>query len=110
VAIAAQAPRKGDRLTIAGYGPAGVYREQTGNVTDYGSPTRKHPAQFVELEGAARQGDSGGPIFDQAGQLAGVLFGTGRNRTIGSCSTRLALFLAEADRKAPVATLCEVKP
>ena len=56
------------------------------------------------------QGDSGGPIFDQAGELAGVLFGAARNRTIGSCSTRLALFLAEADRKAPVATLCEVKP
>ncbi len=110
VAIAAQAPRKGDRLTIAGYGPAGVYREQTGKVTDYGSPTRDHAAQFVELEGAARQGDSGGPIFDQAGELAGVLFGAARNRTIGSCSTRLALFLAEADRKAPVATLCEVKP
>jgi len=110
VAIASQAPRLGDPLTIAGYGPAGVYREQTGKVTDYGSPTRKHPAQFVELEGAARQGDSGGPIFDQAGQLAGVLFGTVRNRTIGSCSTRIALFLAEADRKAPVATLCEVKP
>jgi len=110
VAIAAQAPRLGDRVTIAGYGPAGVYREQTGKVTDYGSPTRKHPAEFVELEGAARQGDSGGPIFDQAGQLAGVLFGQARGRTIGSCSTRLALFLADADRKAPVATLCEVKP
>lgn len=110
VAIAAQAPRLGDPVTIAGYGPAGVYREQTGKVTDYGSPTRQHAAQFVELEGTARQGDSGGPIFDQAGQLAGVLFGAARGRTIGSCSTRLALFLAEADRKAPVATLCEVKP
>lgn len=112
VEIAIQAPRLGDPLTIAGYGPAGVYREQTGRVTDYGSPTRKHAAQFVELEGTARSGDSGGPIFTADGQLAGVLFGTARKRTIGSCSTRLALFLAEADRKVPSATcsVCEVKP
>lgn len=107
IPIAAKAPRRGERLTIAGYGPVGVYREQTGKVTDYGSPTREHPAQFVELEGAARQGDSGGPIFDQAGELAGILFGTSRGRTVGSCSTRLSLFLAEADAKVPACTLCE---
>ena len=108
--IAAQAPRLGDRLTIAGYGPAGVYRELDGAVVEFGSPTRSHPAQFVDMTGTARQGDSGGPMFTKDGQLAGVLFGQARGRTMGSCSTRLALFLAEADRKAPVATLCEVKP
>jgi hypothetical protein len=85
----------------------GVYREQTGRVTDYGSPTKSHPAQFVEVEGAARSGDSGGPIFDSSGELAGVLFGAARGRTIGSCSTRLSLFLAEADAKVPACTLCE---
>jgi S1-C subfamily serine protease len=107
VPISAKAPRRGDRLTIAGYGQVGVYREQTGCVTDYGSPTKSHPAQFVEVEVAARSGDSGGPIFDSNGELAGVLFGVARGRTIGSCSTRLSLFLAEADSKVPACTLCE---
>jgi len=110
VAIAAKAPRRGDRLTAAGYGQVGVYREQAGRVTDYGSPTRSHPAQFVEMEGSARSGDSGGPIFDESGEIAGILFGAARGRTIGSVSTRLHLFLAEAAAKLPECTLCEARP
>jgi S1-C subfamily serine protease len=110
VAIAAQAPRLGDRLTIAGYGPAGVYRELTGAVMEYGSPTKTHPAQFVDMVGAARQGDSGGPMFTAGGELAGILFGQARGRTVGSCSTRLTLFLQEADAKTPDRMLCEARP
>ena len=96
VPIAASAPRLGDRLTIAGYGPDGRYLEQTGAVTEYLSPTRFHPRQFVEIRAAARQGDSGGPMFASDGELAGVLFGQANGRTVGSCSTRLRTFLAEA--------------
>ena len=94
VPIAAQAPRIGDELTIAGFGPEGRYLEQVGKVTDYGSPTREHPQQIVECKATARQGDSGGPMFTPAGELGGVLFGTGGGKTVGSCSTRLRLFLA----------------
>lgn len=93
VPLAAAAPKLGDRLTIAGYGPAGKYLEQSGPVTDYLSPTGKHVRQFVEVQAAARQGDSGGPMFDADGRLAGVLFGCRDGLTCGSCSTRLALFL-----------------
>lgn len=107
VAIAAKAPRKGEPLTCAGYGQVGVYRELTGAVTDFGSPTPQHPEQFVEVEGTARSGDSGGPIFDERGEVAGILFGQARGKTIGSCSTRLHLFLAEAGKKAPACMLCE---
>lgn len=96
VPIAVSAPRLGDRLTIAGYGPEGRYLEQTGAVTEYLSPTGSHPRQFVEIRAAARQGDSGGPMFDASGELAGVLFGQSDGRTVGSCSTRLRTFLAEA--------------
>lgn len=93
VEIAAKAPRLGERLTIAGYGPDGKYLEQTGAVTDYLQPTVRHPRQFVEVQAAARQGDSGGPMFDADGRLAGVLFGQRDGLTCGSCSTRLTLFL-----------------
>ena len=46
------------------------------------------------MAATARQGDSGGPILDAEGKLAGVLFGQNEGRTIGSCSTRLRTFLA----------------
>jgi hypothetical protein len=93
VAIAAEPPRIGERLTIGGFG-RGVYREETGSCTEYLSPGAGYAKEFVELEATARQGDSGGPIFNDRGELAGVLFGQNDGRTIGSCSTRLRTFLA----------------
>lgn len=92
VAIASQPPAIGERLTIAGFG-RGVYREETGPCTDYLSPGNGLAKEFVELQATARQGDSGGPIFNGRRELAGVLFGQAEGRTIGSCSTRVRIFL-----------------
>lgn len=94
VPVAVQAPRVGDRLTIAGYGTHGSYLEQSGPVTMYASPARSRVQQLVEVKAAARQGDSGGPMLDANGEVAGVLFGSADGRTVGSCSTRVAAFLA----------------
>ena len=52
------------------------------------------PTEMVELDVEARQGDSGGPIFNQRGELAGVLFGAGEGTTIGSFAPRVETFLA----------------
>jgi hypothetical protein len=93
VPLAATPPAPGDLLTIAGYG-RGPYRAQTGRCTEYLSPGTGYPKEFVELAAGARQGDSGGPILNDRGELAGVLFGQNSGRTIGSCSTRLRTFLA----------------
>jgi hypothetical protein len=93
VAIAGEPPRIGERLRIGGFG-RGVYREETGPCTEYLSPGAGYAKEFVELEATARQGDSGGPIFNDRGELSGVLFGQNEGRTIGSCSTRLRAFLA----------------
>ena len=93
VPLAPAAPAPGDVLTIAGYG-RGPYRAQTGRCTEYLSPGTGQPKEFVELSAGARQGDSGGPILNERGELAGVLFGQNSGRTIGSCSTRLRVFLA----------------
>jgi hypothetical protein len=49
---------------------------------------------MVELSAAARQGDSGGPIFNRRGELAGVLFGTAWGQTTGSYCGRVRWFLA----------------
>lgn len=93
VKIAAAPPQPGDRLTICGYGP-GIYRSATGRCTQYYSPNVNLPQQMVELDVEARQGDSGGPIFNDRGELAGVLFGAGQGTTLGSFGGRVETFLA----------------
>ncbi|MFM9024617.1 MAG: serine protease [Planctomycetaceae bacterium] len=95
VSLAGADPVPGELLTIAGFG-RGAYREQTGQCTEYLSPGEGHPKEFVELEARARQGDSGGAIFNERRELAGVLFGQAEGRTIGSCSSRVRAFLASA--------------
>jgi hypothetical protein len=93
ITLAEKPPELGEPLTIAGYG-RGPFRAETGPCTQYLAPGSGYPLEFVELSATARQGDSGGPIINAQGQLAGVLFGQNDGRTIGSCSTRLRTFLA----------------
>ena len=93
VPLAADPPRPGDPLTIAGYG-SGSYRAAAGRCTQYVAPGTNMPYEMVELSGEARQGDSGGPIFNQRGELAGVLFGAGGGTTSGSYAPRVRKFLA----------------
>jgi S1-C subfamily serine protease len=93
VSISGTAPRPGDQLTICGYGP-GIYRSATGYCTQYYAPKENLPQQMVELNVEARQGDSGGPIFNSRGELAGVLFGAGQGTTLGSFGGRVDEFLA----------------
>lgn len=95
VRIAARPPMPGDVLSIAGYGP-GSYRTVSGRCTQYMAPSDHHPFEIVELSVAARQGDSGGPILNASGELAGVLFGSDGGTTSGSYAGRVRLFLADA--------------
>ena len=95
VPLAAQPPRPGEPLTIAGYG-SGRYRAITGRCTQYVAPARNQPFEMVELSAGARQGDSGGPIFNDRGELAGVLFGAAWGQTTGSYCGRVHQFLTSA--------------
>ena len=97
VPLATSIPRPGDTLMIAGYG-AGQYQSATGRCTQYVSPASNEPYEMVELSAEARQGDSGGPIFNTRGQLAGVLFGAGRGTTSGSYVGRVRTFVQIAIR------------
>jgi hypothetical protein len=94
IAIAATAPRPGDLLTIAGYGP-GSFRAVSGRCIQYVAPSKTDPNQMIELSGEAREGDSGGPILNSQGQLAGVLLGARDGRTVGSYFGRVDQFLAD---------------
>ena len=93
VPLAIAAPQPGDTLAIAGYG-SGQYRTISGRCTQYVAPGANLPYEMVELSAEARQGDSGGPIFNERGELAGVLFGASRGTTSGSYCGRVSAFLA----------------
>jgi len=93
VPLADRAPQPGDWLMIAGYG-RGRYRAASGRCTQYVAPGARFPLEMVELSAEARQGDSGGPIFNAEGELAGVLFGAGQGVTMGSYGGRVRQFLA----------------
>jgi hypothetical protein len=96
IALANQAPQYDDLLTIIGYG-GGSYRAATGRCTQYVSPGGSLPEEMVELSAAAREGDSGGPILNSRGELAGVLFGTAFGRTTGSYCGRVRWFMTSAE-------------
>jgi hypothetical protein len=97
IKLAAEAPRPGEVLTIAGYGP-GWYRASAGRCIQYVSPGGNNPFEMVELSTGARNGDSGGPILNSRGELAGVLFGSAFGRTTGSYCGRVRWFLASVAR------------
>ncbi len=108
VPLATRAPRRGELLTIAGYG-SGTYRTAAGRCTQYVAPGPNRPMEMVELATSARQGDSGGPIFNAQGQLAGVLFGTGGGSTTGSYCGRVRGFLASIVGEPPPRSAPEVQ-
>jgi len=93
VPVATEPPRPGEVLAIAGYGQ-GPYRLASGRCTNYLAPNTRLPREMVELAAAARQGDSGGPIFNRRGELAGVLWGEGNGYTTGSYCGRVRRFLS----------------
>ena len=93
VPIASQIPRPGDRLAIAGYG-SGEYRIVGGKCVQYLSPGGSLPFELIELSAGARQGDSGGPILNWQGELAGVLFGSAWGKTSGSHCGRVRQFVS----------------
>ncbi len=92
IPITAVAPQPGETLTIGGYG-SGQWRMTSGRCTQYLAPGVDFPHEMVELSAEARQGDSGGPILNQRGELAGVLFGSGPGYTSGSFGGRVLQFL-----------------
>lgn len=93
VPLSSTAPQPGETLTIAGYG-SGNFRAATSKCIQYVSPGHALPYEMVEVGTEARQGDSGGPILNDRGEVAGVLFGAGGGTTSGSYVGRVRTFLA----------------
>ena len=99
--LAIAPPRPGEPLSIAGYGPEGAYRAVAGRCVKYHTPGGNLPHEIIEVDVEARRGDSGGPICNSRGEIAGILFGAAGNiwsggYTMGSYCGRVRLFLAAA--------------
>jgi hypothetical protein len=99
--LAAAPPQPGEALGIAGYGPEGVYRAVGCRCERYVTPGGNLPQEILKVDVEARRGDSGGPIYNSRGEVAGILFGAGGNMlsggyTMGSYCGRVRMFLAAA--------------
>jgi len=98
ISIARTVPVPGELLWIAGHG-SGVYRLASGRCVRYLAPDMPKDGsspiyEIIELSVSARQGDSGGPILNKNGELAGVLFGSDMiQNTAGSYCGRVSQFL-----------------
>lgn len=72
-------------LTIAGYGPNGVYREARGS--------RQPQYSHLTVAAGAREGDSGGPMLNPDGDLHAVCIRTDGSITIGTPLYAIRSFL-----------------
>lgn len=61
-------------LTAGGFGGSGMYRSVRGTVVGAAMPQGAQSAS-IQIQGAVRSGDSGGPVFSPAGKLVGVVWG-----------------------------------
>jgi hypothetical protein len=90
--------KEGSRLESCGYGPDGRLACNTGLFISYRRSTKtpNGPDDWFEISGHARQGDSGGGIFNQRGRLVGVLWGTNGEVVVGVQAGRIHVLLDEA--------------
>lgn len=93
VRIAQQPPVPGEPLRSCGYGPDGRYWCNAGRALGYSRRSPTGTFETLELSGAAREGDSGGPVFNARGELAAVIWGTDRRSVSATYSGRVRKFL-----------------
>lgn len=90
--------QQGMRLESCGYGPDGQLACNSGLFVSYKRSTQAQngPDDWMEISGHAREGDSGGPIFNEQGRLVGVLWGTDGEHVIGVQAGRIHQLLDAA--------------
>lgn len=88
---------KGDKLESCGYGgPETKLAVNGGRFIDWRRNGPNGPDDWAVLSGPARQGDSGGPVFNAKGQVVGVLWGTDGTEVVFVQPGRLHIVLQEA--------------
>jgi hypothetical protein len=92
--IAEDYPRRREPLVSCGYGSDGRLACNFGTVLGYVTTAGGYGRETLEMTGAARQGDSGGPVLDRQGRLVAVLFGTNGRVVDATFCGRVRRFLA----------------
>ncbi len=69
---------RGQVVTICGFLDGKDYHEIRGRVNGFKSPKRKLPDYIFTINKPAISGMSGGPVFNEGGEVVGVEFGTRR--------------------------------
>lgn len=93
IPLAASPPAGSEDLAYAGYGPQGRFASGAGRLVGYVRMQGTATADTLQLTGAARQGDSGGPIINACGQLVGLIVGTNGRIVIGPSCRPIKRFL-----------------
>lgn len=100
VATAAEARfAAGDRFTSCGYGgPETKLAANSGRFLGYKRSMEINDGRddWFEISGPARQGDSGGPIFNEKGHVVGILWGTTGEVVVGVQAGRIGMVLNES--------------
>jgi hypothetical protein len=92
--VATEHPKPGDPLRSCGYGCDGRYWCNQGRALGYAKTATTSTYETLELSGCARDGDSGGPVFNASGELVAVLWGTDGRMVGGTYCGRVRKFLA----------------
>ena len=81
--------QRGDRLMAGGFGK-GQWRDMVGEVSGFYGPHNGSPEfeMFEMAGGEARQGDSGGPIANERGELVGLIWGSSNGTSMGTPITK----------------------
>ena len=92
------AAMKTDQLESCGFGSRGNFAINVGHFLGYANKDYEDTEfnDWMRIDGSARQGDSGGPIFNAAGNVVGILRATDGRIVIGVQAGRLGKTLNES--------------
>jgi len=88
--------KTGDRVESCGYGPDERLAVNSGRVLQFNRPQGAAAPDWLCLSGPAREGDSGGPVLNERGELVGVLWGTSGKTVMATQCGRLHVILSSA--------------
>ncbi|GAB6164261.1 hypothetical protein JCM19992_02610 [Thermostilla marina] len=89
LSLAERAPQAGEVLYTCGYGSDGRLVFRSGKALGYVGQGTLPGRETLAVSGAAREGDSGGPVLDARGRVVAVLWGTDGSRSVGTYCGRL---------------------
>ena len=96
--LAAEPATPGTSTIAWGFGPDGRLIGQKGAVVGFVRNSKSGSFETLKTTGRAREGDSGGPVLNDRGEVIGLIWGTDGRFTYSTCSARLRKILEETAR------------